>query len=179
MRGQWNVILVLREVVVSIGRGNQELPTEAVLHSLFLFQTHTQAHTHTHRRSDALWLLHTSLVRPASSLVAIPQACQRSPSPGIKTYIHLQESNSNPNPTLDTSSPPPPFKHLGHFTSIKHPFHKGDEARSAGGEPAFQGEQKPNRGNHLGKLLCCCSVAQSCLDSLQPHGLQHARLPCP
>ena len=121
----------------------------------------------------------TSLVRPASSLVAIPQACQLSPSPGIKTYIHLQESNSNPNLTLDMSSPPPPFKHLGHFTSIKHPFHKGDEARSAGGEPAFQGEQKPNRGNHLGKLLCCCSVAQSCLDSLRPHGLQHARLPCP
>ena len=27
--------------------------------------------------------------------------------------------------------------------------------------------------------FCCCSVAQSCLDSLQPHGLQHARLPCP
>ena len=28
-----------------------------------------------------------------------------------------------------------------------------------------------------GKLICC-SVAQSCL-TLQPHGLQHARLPCP
>ena len=25
----------------------------------------------------------------------------------------------------------------------------------------------------------CCSVAKLCLDSLQPHGLQHARLPCP
>ena len=25
---------------------------------------------------------------------------------------------------------------------------------------------------------CFCSVAKSCLDSLQPHGLQHARLPC-
>ena len=30
---------------------------------------------------------------------------------------------------------------------------------------------------HLG-LACCCSVAQSS-DSLRPHGLQHARLPCP
>ena len=26
---------------------------------------------------------------------------------------------------------------------------------------------------------CCYSVAKSCLDSLRPHGLQHARLPCP
>ena len=26
---------------------------------------------------------------------------------------------------------------------------------------------------------CCCSVAQLCLDSFQPHGLQHTRLPCP
>ena len=26
--------------------------------------------------------------------------------------------------------------------------------------------------------VCCCSVAQSCPDSLWPHGLQHARLPC-
>ena len=25
---------------------------------------------------------------------------------------------------------------------------------------------------------CCCSVAKSCL-TLRPHGLQHARLPCP
>ena len=30
-----------------------------------------------------------------------------------------------------------------------------------------------------GSTLCCCSVAiKSCL-TLQPHGLQHARLPCP
>ena len=28
------------------------------------------------------------------------------------------------------------------------------------------------------KLAACCSVAKSCL-TLQPHGLQHARLPCP
>ena len=27
-------------------------------------------------------------------------------------------------------------------------------------------------------VYCCCSVAESCL-TLQPHGLQHARLPCP
>ena len=27
------------------------------------------------------------------------------------------------------------------------------------------------------KILCCCSVARSCL-TLQPHGLQHARIPC-
>ena len=27
--------------------------------------------------------------------------------------------------------------------------------------------------------ICCCSVAQSCLDALQLHGLQHAKLPCP
>ena len=27
--------------------------------------------------------------------------------------------------------------------------------------------------------VCCCWVAQSCLDSLRPHELQHARLPCP
>ena len=26
--------------------------------------------------------------------------------------------------------------------------------------------------------LCCCSVTKSC-PTLQPHGLQHARLPCP
>ena len=26
--------------------------------------------------------------------------------------------------------------------------------------------------------LCCCSAAKSCL-TLQPHGLQHTRLPCP
>ena len=26
---------------------------------------------------------------------------------------------------------------------------------------------------------CYCSVTQSCLDSLQSHGVQHARLPCP
>ena len=30
-----------------------------------------------------------------------------------------------------------------------------------------------------GYLLRYCSVTQSCLDSLQPHGLQHTRLPCP
>ena len=28
-------------------------------------------------------------------------------------------------------------------------------------------------------FICCCSVAKSCLDSLQPHGLQHAMLLCP
>ena len=28
------------------------------------------------------------------------------------------------------------------------------------------------------QAFCCCSVAQSC-PTLQPHGLQHARLPCP
>ena len=27
--------------------------------------------------------------------------------------------------------------------------------------------------------LCCCSVAKSCPTCLWPHGLQHARLPCP
>ena len=27
-------------------------------------------------------------------------------------------------------------------------------------------------------IFCCCSVAQLCL-TLRPHGLQHARLPCP
>ena len=27
--------------------------------------------------------------------------------------------------------------------------------------------------------LICCSVTKSCLDSLRPHGLQHARLLCP
>ena len=27
-------------------------------------------------------------------------------------------------------------------------------------------------------LFCCCSVTKSCL-TLRPHGLQHARLPCP
>ena len=27
------------------------------------------------------------------------------------------------------------------------------------------------------KILCCCSVARSCL-TLQPHGLPHARIPC-
>ena len=31
-----------------------------------------------------------------------------------------------------------------------------------------------------GCCCCCCSVAQSCpTDSLRPHGLQHARPPCP
>ena len=29
------------------------------------------------------------------------------------------------------------------------------------------------------KCICCSSVAHSCPNSLQPHGLQHARLPCP
>ena len=28
-------------------------------------------------------------------------------------------------------------------------------------------------------LFCCHSVTQLCLDSLQPQGLQHSRLPCP
>ena len=28
-------------------------------------------------------------------------------------------------------------------------------------------------------LCCCCSVAQSYLTCLRPHGLQHTRLPCP
>ena len=28
------------------------------------------------------------------------------------------------------------------------------------------------------ELICCCSVVQSCL-TRRPHGLQHARLPCP
>ena len=34
------------------------------------------------------------------------------------------------------------------------------------------------RRNHALKLICCCSVTQSCL-TLWPHKLQHARLPCP
>ena len=37
----------------------------------------------------------------------------------------------------------------------------------------------PNQGK---SCCCCCSVAESwqpLSDSLQPHGLQHARLPCP
>ena len=43
------------------------------------------------------------------------------------------------------------------------------------------------RGQSIGKEIspldlrhfnCCCSVAKSCL-TLQPHGLQHPRLPCP
>ena len=34
------------------------------------------------------------------------------------------------------------------------------------------------RRNHALKLICCCSVTQSCL-TLRPHKLQHARLPCP
>ena len=32
---------------------------------------------------------------------------------------------------------------------------------------------------HLRILWFCCSVAKLCLDSLPPHGLQQARLPCP
>ena len=28
-------------------------------------------------------------------------------------------------------------------------------------------------------IYCCCSVAKSCPHCLQPHELQHARLPCP
>ena len=28
-------------------------------------------------------------------------------------------------------------------------------------------------------FYCCCSVAQTCLTLLRPHGLQHARPPCP
>ena len=37
----------------------------------------------------------------------------------------------------------------------------------------------PKLINSLNKCYCCChSVAKSCL-TLQPHGLQHARLPCP
>ena len=35
-----------------------------------------------------------------------------------------------------------------------------------------------NRLLPRGKLVLCCSVAQLCL-TLWPHGLQHARLPCP
>ena len=34
--------------------------------------------------------------------------------------------------------------------------------------------------SYLWKGSCCCSVTKSCLTvSLQPHGLHHARLPCP
>ena len=117
-------------------------------------------HTHTQEVRCSV-----TLARPAGSLAAFPQACLL--SPGIKTYIHLQEPNSNPNPNPDMSSPPP-LKHLGHCTSRKHPFHKGDEARSAGREPAFQGEQKPKKESHLGKPLYCRWVAQLCLDPLWP-----------
>ena len=28
-------------------------------------------------------------------------------------------------------------------------------------------------------VLCCCSVAKLCLTLREPHGLKHARLPCP
>ena len=117
-------------------------------------------HTHTQEVRCSV-----TLARPAGSLAAFPQACLL--SPGIKTYIHLQEPNSNPNPNPDMSSLPP-LKHLGHCTWIKHPFHKGDEARSAGREPAFQGEQKPKKESHLGKPLYCRWVAQLCLDPLWP-----------
>ena len=34
-------------------------------------------------------------------------------------------------------------------------------------------------GYNFLSLVQLSSAAQSCLDSLQPHGLQHARLPCP
>ena len=42
--------------------------------------------------------------------------------------------------------------------------------------------EKPNLNvpmlpSHWQSCCCCCSVAQSC-PTLQPHGLQHARLPC-
>ena len=29
------------------------------------------------------------------------------------------------------------------------------------------------------QVLCCCSVAKSCLTLCDPHGLQHTRSPCP
>ena len=35
-----------------------------------------------------------------------------------------------------------------------------------------------NRIKYKALWLCCCSVAKLCL-TLQPHELQHARLPCP
>ena len=34
-------------------------------------------------------------------------------------------------------------------------------------------------GKLIGKCCCCCSVVQLCLDTLRPHGLQHARPVCP
>ena len=34
------------------------------------------------------------------------------------------------------------------------------------------------KDKYMISLICCCSVAQLCL-TLQPHALQHARLPCP
>lgn len=44
-------------------------------------------------------------------------------------------------------------------------------------EPAFQGEQKPNKGSHLGKLLYR-SDAQPVL-TLMPHGPRYSGSPCP
>ena len=39
--------------------------------------------------------------------------------------------------------------------------------------------QEPFFGNHSFGISCYCPVAQSCPTLCDPHGLQHARLPCP
>ena len=46
------------------------------------------------------------------------------------------------------------------------------ESKEGGSE-----RKRKNRSNIL-QLFCCCLVPKSC-PTLQPHGLQHARLPCP
>ena len=163
--------------MVSIGRGSQELSTEAMLHSLFLFQTHTQAQTHTGGQMLCDSCTAALYAQPVA-LLPFPKSANSLPLQVLKLVSISRSLTLTLTLPPTYLLPPQPLKRLGYCTSIKHPFHKGDEARSAGGEPAFQGEQKPNKGSHLGKLLYR-SDAQSCLDALRPHGLQHARLPCP
>ena len=43
---------------------------------------------------------------------------------------------------------------------------------------AFKTNWKGEKPQYVG-ASCCCSVAKLCLIFLWPHGLQHARLPCP
>ena len=57
----------------------------------------------------------------------------------------------------------------------KHiPKHNSLEVRTLTSK--FSVQQCPAPREHSVRMLCCCSVMSN---SLQPHGLQNARLPCP
>ena len=72
--------------------------------------------------------------------------------------------------SLTYSYPSPPVhKHTATTTAIM---------TQKGLERAKQDDMTPARGVTTA-LFCCCSVAQSRLTLLWPHGLHHVRLPCP